>query len=126
MESQRKPARTRSTDADRHVAARIRERRVLLGLSQQQMADLIGVTYQQTHKYEKGTNRISAGRLHQIATALKVPVGYFFEGLGDGVGERDLPDRQRLCLEVARNFARIQDPAHQKAVSQLTRALAVD
>ena len=52
----------RATDTDRHVGVRIRERRIMLGLSQQQMADLIGVTYQQAHKYERGINRISAGR----------------------------------------------------------------
>ena len=52
----------RSTNTDRHVGARMRERRVMLGLSQQQMADMIGVTYKQVHKYERGINRISAGR----------------------------------------------------------------
>jgi len=53
----------RGTDVDRFVGGRIRERRVMLGLSQQQMANLIGVTYQQAHKYERGINRVSAGRL---------------------------------------------------------------
>jgi transcriptional regulator with XRE-family HTH domain len=62
------------------VGARIRERRIMLGLTQQQLADLIGVTYQQAHKYEKGINRIAAGRLSGIAHALGVEVGYFFEG----------------------------------------------
>jgi transcriptional regulator with XRE-family HTH domain len=54
----------------------MRERRVMLGLTQQQMADLIGVTYQQAHKYEKGINRVAAGRLYSIARALGVEVGY--------------------------------------------------
>jgi transcriptional regulator with XRE-family HTH domain len=67
-------------DVDRHVGARIRERRVALGLTQQQMAELIGVTYQQAHKYERGLNRIAVARLHNIAQALGVEVGYFFEG----------------------------------------------
>jgi DNA-binding XRE family transcriptional regulator len=53
----------RTQDVDRHVGARVRERRIMLGLTQQQLADLIGVTYQQAHKYERGINRISAGRL---------------------------------------------------------------
>ena len=69
--------RLRSQDVDRHVGARMRDRRVLLGLTQQQMADLIGVTYQQAHKYEKGINRVSAGRLYSIAQALGVEVGLF-------------------------------------------------
>jgi transcriptional regulator with XRE-family HTH domain len=60
----------------------MRERRIMLGLTQQQMAELIGVTYQQAHKYEKGINRVTAGRLYHIARALCVEVGYFFEGSG--------------------------------------------
>ena len=58
-----RPRRSRPQDMDRHVGARMRERRIMLGLTQQQMAELIGVTYQQAHKYEKGINRIAAGRL---------------------------------------------------------------
>src|SRR6188474_1811229 len=71
----------RAQDMDRYVGAKMRERRMMLGLSQQQLAELIGVTYQQAHKYEKGINRIAAGRLSSIAQALGVPVGYFFDGL---------------------------------------------
>lgn len=115
----------RATDTDRHVGIRIRERRVMLGLSQQQMAELIGVTYQQAHKYERGINRISAGRLHEIAQVLRVPVGYFFEGLGSKE-EVELPSRQRMCLEVARNFAQIENERHQEALSQMARALATN
>ena len=62
--------RSRALDVDRYVSLRIRQRRIMLGLTQQQMAELIGVTYQQAHKYETGINRISAGRLYQIARAL--------------------------------------------------------
>jgi transcriptional regulator with XRE-family HTH domain len=113
----------RANDTDRHVGARIRERRIMLGLSQQQMADLIGVTYQQAHKYERGINRISAGRLHEIAQVLGIPVGYFFEGL-DSLRGTDLTARQRMCLELARNFANIQNEKHQEALSQMARALA--
>jgi DNA-binding XRE family transcriptional regulator len=71
----------RANAADRHVGARIRERRVMMGLSQQQLARMVGVTYQQAHKYERGLNRISAGRLFEIAQVLDVPVSFFFEGL---------------------------------------------
>lgn len=113
----------RANDTDRHVGARIRERRIMLGLSQQQMADLIGVTYQQAHKYERGINRISAGRLHEIAQVLGVPVGYFFEGL-ENQRSPDLTARQRMCLELARNFSSITNERHQEALSQLARALA--
>src|ERR687890_1347453 len=75
------PGRSRAQDIDRYVGARMRERRIMLGLTQQQMAELIGVTYQQAHKYEKGINRIAAGRLSSIAQALGVEVGYFYDGL---------------------------------------------
>ncbi len=94
-------SRHRATDTDRHVGARIRDRRVMLGLSQQQMADLIGVTYQQTHKYEHGINRISAGRLYEIAQVLRVPLSFFFEGLGDRPEGGALTGRQRMCLKMA-------------------------
>ena len=113
----------RATETDRHVGNRIRERRVLLGLSQQQMAEMIGVTYQQAHKYERGINRISAGRLFEIAQVLGVSVGHFFDGLGNG-GGNELQGRQRMCLEVARNFSQIDNKDHQEALSHLARALA--
>jgi transcriptional regulator with XRE-family HTH domain len=115
----------RATDIDRFVGGRIRERRIMLGLSQQQMAEMIGVTYQQTHKYERGINRISAGRLFEISQVLKVPVSYFFEGLHNGhSSEGELPLRQRMCLELARNFVQINNERHQEALSQMARALA--
>lgn len=114
----------RATATDRHVGQRIRERRIMLGLSQQQMADMIGVTYQQTHKYERGINRISAGRLYEIARVLRVQVSHFFEGLGDPTEEHEMPNRQRMCLELARNFSQIGNERHQEALSQLARALA--
>jgi transcriptional regulator with XRE-family HTH domain len=113
----------RTQDIDRHVGARVRERRIMLGLTQQQLADLIGVTYQQAHKYERGINRVSAGRLFEIARVLSVPVSYFFEGLDNQSG-RPVSPRERMCLELARNFAQIPNERHQEALSQLARALA--
>jgi transcriptional regulator with XRE-family HTH domain len=115
----------RTQDIDRHVGARVRERRIMLGLTQQQLADLIGVTYQQAHKYERGINRVSAGRLYEIAQVLSVPVGYFFEGL-DGHSTRSVSPRERMCLELARNFAQIPNERHQEALSQLARVLAAE
>ncbi len=115
----------RTQDIDRHVGARVRERRIMLGLTQQQLADLIGVTYQQAHKYERGINRVSAGRLYEIAQVLSVPVGYFFDGL-NGQPARAVSPRERMCLELARNFAQIPNERHQEALSQLARVLATD
>ena len=114
----------RANDVDRYVGTRIRERRVMLGLSQQQMADMIGVTYQQAHKYERGINRISAGRLYEISRVLNVPITYFYEGL-DGHNDEAVEPRQRMCLELARNFSAIGNQKHQEALSQLARALAI-
>jgi transcriptional regulator with XRE-family HTH domain len=119
-----KRKRGRSTAAiDDHVGARIRERRIILGLTQQQLARLIGVTYQQMHKYERGVNRISAGRLLEIGRVLSVPVGYFFEGIGED-GVQEVPQRERMMLDIARNFADITDERHRDAMSKLARALA--
>ena len=115
---------TRANAADRHVGARIRERRVMLGLSQQQLAQMIGVTYQQAHKYERGLNRISAGRLYEISQVLAVPISWFFEGLKAETGRAGVTSRQRMCLELARNFAAIDNERHQEALSQMARALA--
>ena len=82
----------------------------MLGLTQQQMAELIGVTYQQAHKYEKGINRIAAGRLFTIAQALGVEVGYFFDGMD---GER--------CVQAdaaAAHAARARAQLHRHAEPQ--------
>ncbi len=118
-----KPRRGRSTAAiDDHVGARIRERRIMLGLTQQQLAEMIGVTYQQAHKYERGINRVSAGRLYEIARVLNAPITYFYDGVGEET--RPATTHQRMLLEIARNFSEIQNERHQEAVSQLARALA--
>ena len=87
---------------------RIRERRIMLGLTQQQLAEMIGVTYQQAHKYERGINRVSAGRLFEIARALSTPITYFYEDIGEE-GPRQITPHQRMQLEIARNFAEIRN-----------------
>jgi transcriptional regulator with XRE-family HTH domain len=117
--------RARAEDVDRNVGARVRQRRVMLGLTQQQMADLIGVTYQQAHKYEKGINRVAAGRLYQMARVLGVDIGYFFEGLNENSAVEASP-KQRMLLELARNFISIPTRKHQEAVCSLARALTID
>lgn len=120
-------ARRRATDRthniDRHVGARIRERRRLLGLTQTQLAELVGVAYQQFAKYESASNRISASRLFEIARVLGVDVGSFFEGL-DVPDEDLLGSRERQCLELTRNFSAIPNEQQQAALSQLARVLA--
>lgn len=68
---------------DVHVGKRVRHRRWLIGMTQQQLAEQVGIKFQQIQKYETGANRISASRLWDIADALDVPVSFFFEGLDD-------------------------------------------
>jgi len=70
---------------DVHVGKRIRHRRWMIGMTQQQLADQVGIKFQQIQKYETGMNRVSASRLWDIAHAIDVPVSFFFEGLHDGV-----------------------------------------
>ena len=120
--------RSRALDVDSYVSIRIRQRRIMLGYTQQQMAELIGVTYQQAHKYETGINRISAGRLYQIAQALGVDIGYFFEELDperqQKAKQTEMMPQQRMLLELARNFAAIQNRKHQDAICSLAKVLA--
>jgi transcriptional regulator with XRE-family HTH domain len=95
-----------------------------MGLSQQQLARAVGVTYQQAHKYERGLNRVSAGRLFEIAKALAIEPSWFFEGLSAQGEAYTLAPRQRMSLELSRNFMLIRDERHQEALSQMARSLA--
>ena len=95
----------------------------MLGLTQQQLAEMVGVTYQQAHKYERGVNRVSAGRLFQIAAVLSVPMSFFYDGVGNEE-PRPVAARERMVLEIARNFTGIANERHQDALSHLARALA--
>ena len=85
---------------DRHVGARIRMRRKILGVSQEKLADSLGLTFQQVQKYEKGANRVSASKLYEIAAALQTQVAYFFEGLADPSAEIDAKARALEALTV--------------------------
>jgi transcriptional regulator with XRE-family HTH domain len=109
-------------DVDRRLGARLRERRIALGLTQQQVAELVGISHQQSRKYEAGANRISVGRLVALARALGVEVGYFLEGLGTDEPLR-LTARQRQALELARDFAALPRQ-QQEALAELVRTLA--
>ncbi len=110
---------------DVHVGSRIRERRTLLGLSQGVLATASGVTFQQVQKYENGSNRVSASKLWAISVALDVPVGWFFEGYGDG-GAGGSDDRmvRRETLELARNYYGIRDDRVRASVYAHVKALA--
>ncbi len=113
---------------DRHVGERIRERRTLLGLTQEQLAGTLKISYQQVQKYETGANRVSAGRLFEIAQELDCPVAQFFEGLEADAPKSAQPHggRNRSTIELVRNFTRINDSVVRNAVMNLVRSLVND
>lgn len=110
-------------EVDKHVGSKILSLRLAYGLSRTQLANKIDVTQQQLQKYEKGTNRISASRLVVIAKALSKDISYFYEGLSDD-SEPVVTQHQRMCIEVSRNFMKIENPDHQVAVNTLIKSLA--
>jgi transcriptional regulator with XRE-family HTH domain len=87
-----------ATDIDLHLGKRLRRRRRLLGLTQQQLALAVGIRFQQIQKYECGANRISAARLFQLAKALETPINYFYDGLSDDT--TDIATVQNEGIEV--------------------------
>jgi len=116
---------------DKHVGARVRMRRLMLGLSQEKLADGLGLTFQQVQKYEKGANRISAGRLQRIAEVLGVPVAFFFapddtqKSSPSGSVDVEFSFLQTEgALRLARAYARIKQPALRLKLLRLTEAIA--
>ncbi|MGB8181596.1 MAG: helix-turn-helix transcriptional regulator [Stellaceae bacterium] len=131
---------------DVHVGARVRLRRTLLGMSQEKLGQAIGLTFQQVQKYERGTNRIGASRLHELAQVLDVSVAFFFEDLNipdgtqvdaDGAAKPpkglseaaemfygNEPIMRRETLELVRAYLRITDPQLRRRVFELAKAIA--
>ena len=139
---------------DVHVGKRLRLRRTLLGMSQERLGELLGLTFQQVQKYERGVNRIGSSRLFELGQILDVPVSFFFDDMpGDGRGtvhpgvtagrtagfatglaeesatfDHDLDNGlsldKRETLELIRAYYRIGDPAVRKRLFELTKALA--
>lgn len=125
---------------DVHVGGRVRQRRTLLGFSQEKLADAIGLTFQQVQKYERGANRIGSSRLFDLARVLDVPVAYFFENMSATVASRTPsrmrglaeskpepfeldPMAKRETLELVRAYYRIADPQVRKRVFELAKSL---
>lgn len=114
--------RQRRSAVDKHVAERIRKCRKIAGLSQKQLAHMIGTTLLQVSRYECAINRVSAGILHKIAVALNVPISYFYEGLQPG--EEGDSRSQHVRLQFLRCFSQIDNEKHQEALCGMARALA--
>jgi transcriptional regulator with XRE-family HTH domain len=123
---------------DIHVGRRLRSQRMLKGLSQEKLAESLGITFQQIQKYENGTNRLSASRLFLVSQALDIGLGYFFEGLTGQVEvsplqvaekKADMSDagsllNSRESIELMRAYQQIQDPAARKQLVEIARNLA--
>ena len=124
---------------DVHVGSRVRLRRTLLGMSQEKLGDAIGLTFQQVQKYERGSNRIGASRLFDLARVLEVPVGFFFDDMDDDVAARSPgqsrgapldaitiepnPMAKRETLELVRAYYKIQDNSVRKRLFEMVKAL---
>lgn len=125
----------RSANAvDRRIGQRLKTRRLELGISQERLADLLGVTFQQIQKYEKGVNRVAASRLFDIAAALDVPIAHFFDGLDQSLSGGVAEDgREDLVydtlatpegLELVTLYGSIQNQRVRRRILELVRALA--
>ncbi len=118
-----------ANEIDAHVGMRLRQRRWMLGLTQQQLGDRVGIKFQQIQKYETGQNRISASRLWALATVCEAPVGYFFEGLAGGAPSDESaqgdPISDREAAELLRAYY-AAPPARRRAAFDLMRVLADD
>lgn len=112
------------------IGDRIRARRTQMGLVQEQLAASLGLSYQQIQKYENGSNRITVGRLLELAERLQVPVTYFVEGLRGAVPAGDeteaalIGSRHRPQIELARGFNKIKDGHVRSAIAGLVRTVA--
>lgn len=127
---------------DVYVGRRLRLRRTILGMSQEQVGKVVGVTFQQIQKYERGINRMGSSRLYDFAKALGIPISYFFEGFGDyasndngGMLAAAEPAAQafehdgatsRDSFEVMRAFSQIKSPSLRKRVVDLIKAMAAE
>ncbi len=119
---------------DLHVGGRVRMRRKMLGVSQERLAEALGLTFQQVQKYERGANRISASKLYEIARFLSAPVSFFFDGLADPVSgggadagaERSMHDFLMTTegLELAASFPKISRARLRRRILDLVRTLA--
>ena len=121
----------------KHVGSRVRMRRMMLGMSQEKLGDALGLTFQQVQKYEKGTNRIGASRVQQIAHILQVPVSFFFEGgpstgggRADGMAEAPSPAYVSEFLSTSdglaltKAFMRIEDAKLRRRIVDLVEQIA--
>jgi transcriptional regulator with XRE-family HTH domain len=114
---------------DKQVGARVRMRRMMIGMSQEKLAEALGLSFQQVQKYEKGSNRIAPSRLAVIAKTLDVPVTFFFEGTGAKSGSGKDPLITQLLssrdgLQLGESFLKIRDKTVRRRLVDLAQSLA--
>jgi transcriptional regulator with XRE-family HTH domain len=115
---------------DRNVGKRLRQRRVELGMSQQALGEVLGLSFQQIQKYESGANRIAASRLYAICQSLEVEVSFFFEGVDEMLSGEDTETREsklmtgREALELLRSYVSIRDSNIRKSVRAFLASVA--
>jgi len=120
---------------DKEIGGRVRMRRVSIGMSQEKLGDMLGLTFQQVQKYEKGMNRISVARLVEIARILGVDIDFFFDGIKPRKGEAGFADSSAPGyvadmmstpegLQLVRHFTGIKNPKVRKSIVQLVASLA--
>lgn len=112
---------------DVHVGERLRERRSFMGYTQESLAQQLKLSHQQVQKYETGANRISAGRLYELAKTLDVSIQYFFEGFDEAMPAH-APKHggtNRAAIEIAQNFSDITDQTVRSTLSSLVKTLAL-
>ncbi len=109
---------------DIHVGRKVRESRAAKSMSQEQLGKILGVSFQQVQKYEKGTNRIGSSRLWDIASALETPITYFFDGL-DSEAEANAKTLPRRTIELAKRIDSIPDDNVRNQVLNLIKACAI-
>ncbi len=110
---------------DDHVGERIRERRTELGRTQEELGRALAISYQQVQKYETAANRVSAGRLYELARELEVDIAYFFEGYDEDAAARPLPHggHNRAAIDLVRNFMDIGNEEVRATVGALLKAI---
>ena len=115
-----------ASEVDRLVGDRIRRRRILMGLTQDQLGEALGILYQQIQKYETGSNRVSAGRLYLIAEKLEVSAGWFFDPVKSDASSSDFNDigSSRQLMDFVRSFSKIEDDRVKAILVSLVRAMA--
>jgi transcriptional regulator with XRE-family HTH domain len=124
-----------TSSIDKEIGTRVRMRRISIGMSQEKLGEMLGLTFQQVQKYEKGMNRISVGRLVDIAKILGVDIHFFFNGIRSGKAEPGFAEEESSAyiadvmstpegLQLIRTFTTIKSPKVRRSIVQLVSALA--